>query len=173
MKTFLRLLAATALVVAGSFLLPSPGPASAAAAVGVPGCRNADLHARYRATDNGAGHRYGKIVLTNVSTHSCRTGGFGGLSYVGGGDGTQIGAPATREGTATSFVLAPGQRAVSRVDEVVADLYDAATCRPRAVDGFRVYVPNATRSQFIVRRTRGCLNPAVHLISHTAYRKVG
>ncbi len=41
-------------------------------------------------------HRFGRIILTNVSDHSCKIGGYGGLSYVGGGDGTQVGAPADR-----------------------------------------------------------------------------
>ncbi|MEV5003494.1 DUF4232 domain-containing protein [Nocardioides sp. LML1-1-1.1] len=175
MNKISSLLAAGALVAAASLLVPSTAPvASAAATATVPGCRNADLHARYRATDNGAGHAYGRIVLTNVARHACRTGGFGGLSYVGGGNGTQVGAPASRDGrSAGSFVLRPGQRAISRVDEVRAANYDAATCRPRRVDGFRIYVPNATRSQFVAHRTTGCANPSVHLTSHTAYRTAG
>jgi hypothetical protein len=171
MNRILLLPAAALLAAAGTFAVPAPATQAAATTAAVPGCRNVDLHARYRATDNAAGHRYGKIVLVNVSGHACRTGGFGGLSYVGYGNGTQVGAPATRQGTATSFVLRPGQRAVSRVDETVAQNYPRATCRPHPVDGFRVYVPNATRSQFIAHRTTGCRNPAVHLISHTAYRK--
>lgn len=174
MNRFLLLPAVALLVAAGSFSVPVlAGTPSAAAASAVPRCHNADLHARYRATDNGAGHRFGKIVLRNVSGHRCRTGGFGGLSYVGDGNGTQIGAPADRQGSGGSFVLRPGQRAVSRVDETVAENYDAAACRPHAVDGFRIYVPNATRSQFVAHPTTGCLDPAVHLISHTAYRKRG
>ena len=108
----------------------------------------------------------GTAMMTASSVHDLgRT--------VGDGNGTQIGAPADRQGSGGSFVLRPGQRAVSRVDETVAENYDAATCRPHAVDGFRIYVPNATRSQFVAHPTTGCLDPAVHLISHTAYRKRG
>lgn len=177
MNKILLLLTAALLGIAGTLALPGTGhatSATSASSAAVPGCKNGDLRARFRATDAGAGHAYGLVVLTNVSRHSCRTGGFGGLSYVGGGDGTQVGAPASRDGrSAGSFVLRPGQRALSRVDEVNADNYDRATCRPRRVDGFRVYVPNATRSQFVAHRTTGCANRAVHLISHTAYRKAG
>ena len=37
------------------------------------------------------------------------------------------------------------------------------------VDGFRVYVPDETRSQFIEHKTIGCANPKVHLLEHKAY----
>ena len=135
-------------------------------------CGNADLSARYRRTDAGAGHRYGRIVLTNVSDTACRTGGYGGLSYVGHGDGTQIGAAADREPSPVrNIVLRPGERVRSDVSETVAQNYPKKRCRPVPVDGFRVYVPNATRSQFIEHPTTGCANPRVHLLSHRAYRR--
>lgn len=180
MKRILLLLTAALLAVAASLTLPGAGHAAAgsasagSASAAAQGCKNADLRARFRPTDAGAGHSFGRIVLVNVSRHACRTGGFGGLSYVGGGNGTQVGAPATRTGrSAGSFVLRPGQRAVSQVDEANAADHDRTTCRPRRVDGFRVYVPNATRSQFVAHRTTGCANPSVRLIRHTAYRKAG
>ena len=81
---------AGAALAAGTSLAPPAGAATS------PWCGNADLHAAYHATDSGAGHRFGQIVLTNTSRHTCRTGGFGGLSYVGFGNGTRIGAPADR-----------------------------------------------------------------------------
>ncbi|WP_165872865.1 DUF4232 domain-containing protein [Nocardioides jejuensis] len=146
-------------------------PAATTAAASVPACHAADVAVHYRATDSGAGHRYGRIVMKNTSTHACTSGGFGGLSYVGDGDGTQIGAAADREGTWQAFTLQPGQRAYSPVDEVVAQNYPKATCRPAAVDGFRVYIPNATRSKFVAHATTGCRNAAVHLISHKAFRR--
>ena len=159
--------------VAGAAILAMSGllvPVTGAGAAAPPPCRNADLKASYHAADSATSHRFGRIVLKNVSGHRCTTGGFGGLSYVGHGDGTQIGAAADRVGTAKTLVLVPGARAASLVDETVADVYPRHTCRPRHVDGFRVYVPNATRSQFVVHPTRGCANPDVHLISHRAYR---
>jgi hypothetical protein len=78
---------AAAVIVVGSALVPFNGAQAAAP----PQCRNADLHASFRHTDSGASHRFGRIVLKNLSQHSCRTGGYG-LSYVGGGNGTRIGA---------------------------------------------------------------------------------
>ena len=147
-------------------------PIGAEASTQVRACTNADLTASYRATDAGVGHRYGRLVLTNTSDTSCRTGGYGGLSYVGDGDGTQIGAAATRDpGTVTSYVVRPGKRVVSDVDAVVAQNYPVKRCRPAQVDGFRVYVPNATESQYVAHATRGCKNPRIHLLSHGPFHR--
>ena len=70
---------AAAVIAVGAALVPS----AAAQAAGPPRCHNADLHATFHHTDSGASHRFGRIVLKNVSHHSCRTGGYGGVSYVG------------------------------------------------------------------------------------------
>ena len=147
--------------------LAAASPAQARA----PWCTNADLKASYVYSDSGAGHVWGWIVLSNRSTHDCRSGGFGGLSYVGFGNGTQIGAPADRIGTATVLLLRPGQRVRSLVQETRAANYPRAMCRPHRVDGFRVYVPDATKSQYVPHPTVGCLNANVHLLEHHAYAR--
>jgi hypothetical protein len=158
---------AGAALAAGTSLVALAPPAGAATS---PWCGNADLHAAYHATDSGAGHRFGQIVLTNTSHHTCRTGGFGGLSYVGFGNGTRIGAPADRVASPHPVVaLRPGQRVVSAVSETVASNVDPDTCKGARVDGFRVYVPDARKSQFVAHRTFGCQNGAVHLLSHHAF----
>ena len=163
-----HLLAAAALA-ASSLSLATAGPAGAAE---VRSCANADLTASYHATGAGTGHRYGRLVMTNTSDSRCRTGGYGGLSYVGGGDGTQIGAAATRDpGKVRSIVLRPGQRVVSTVDAVVAANYPRKRCHPAHVDGFRVYVPNATKSQYVAHPTQGCTNSKVHLLSHGPFHR--
>lgn len=165
-----RTLAGLAAVSVSALALVGVSLAPAQAAT--PQCTNANLHATFHHTDSGAGHRFGRLVLTNVSNHACHTGGYGGLSYVGHGNGTQIGAAATRDaGTVRTIVLTPGQRVVSEVSEAVAGNFSASTCHPTAVDGFRVYVPNATKSQFIAHRTTGCANPAVHLIAHKPFQR--
>ncbi|MEX0427300.1 DUF4232 domain-containing protein [Nocardioides sp. DS6] len=143
---------------------------TAAQASDTPACGNTDLKASYRYSDAGAGHRYGWIVLTNVSGHACRTGGFGGLSYVGKGNGTQIGAAADRIGKAYTLVVKPQKTIRSAVDEVVAANFPKKACTPTHVDGFRVYVPNATKSQYVVHPTTGCAKAKVHLLSHHSYR---
>jgi len=166
--------AAAAVVAAGvlglGLAVPAAGSSGAEQPVGR--CTNAELTASYHPGDAATSHRYGRIVLRNRSDHACRTGGYGGLSYVGHGDGTQIGAAAVREpGTVRSIVVAPGQRVVSRVAEAVAAAYPRRTCRPAHVDGFRVYLPDETRSQFVAHPTTGCRNDGVHLLSHRAYRR--
>jgi len=134
-----------------------------------PKCTNADLKAGYRATDAGAGSRFGEITLTNVSDHACALGGFGGLSYVEGGKGTQIGAPAAREGKWRKVIMKPGQVAVSEVAESTAENYPASACKPAKVDGFRVYVPDSYDSQFVRHETTGCADKNVSLLSHRAF----
>src|SRR5262245_11186683 len=109
--------AALAVVAGGALSLP------AASAASTPACGNADLTASYRHSDDGAGHRFGWIVLKNTSGHACHTGGYGGVSYVGDGNGTQIGHAAVRQDAAAvkTFVLKAGARLRSPIDEAVAD----------------------------------------------------
>ncbi|MDR7255571.1 hypothetical protein J2X46_004581 [Nocardioides sp. BE266] len=149
---------------------PASAPRSSTTSA-VAECADADLHADYRARDAGAGHRFGVVRLRNTSDYACVVRGWGGLSYVGGGDGTQVGAAADRDGDrARRVVLAPGERALSTVSETVASNYPRARCRPTHVDGFRVYVPDSTRSQFVAHPTTGCRNDSVHLLSHRPFR---
>jgi hypothetical protein len=165
----IRLLASAAGLAIAAGGLASALPAQAATA----SCSNSDLKASYRHSDDGAGHSYGWIVLRNTSTHSCSTGGFGGISYVGDGNGTQIGAPAVRTDAKAvkTIVLAPGQRVRSLLDEVNALNFPKGRCHPTQVDGFRVYVPNATASQYVAHPTTGCGNSRVKLIHQKPYRK--
>jgi hypothetical protein len=168
MNTTTRLLTgSTGLALAVSGLL-APTPAGAA----TPACTTSDLIASYHRHDAGAGHTYGWIVLKNTSGHACHTGGYGGISYVGEGNGTQIGAPAVRvKGKVATYVLRPGQRLRSPIDESTAQNYPRKKCRPARVDGFRIYVPNATKSQFVKHVTVGCRNHHVKLIHQRPYRR--
>jgi hypothetical protein len=163
------LTSAAALAVAAGGALAAP-PASAAS---TPACGNADLTASYRHSDDGAGHRFGWIVLTNTSGHACHTGGYGGVSYVGDGNGTQIGASAVRQNGASvkTFLVKAGARLRSPIDEATADNFGKTRCRRAHVDGFRVYVPNATLSQFVPHATTGCRNAKVHLLFQKPYRR--
>jgi hypothetical protein len=151
-------------------VLTAPAPAQGRAEP-APWCTNAALKASYRPSDSGAGQVWGWMVLRNRSDHPCRVGGFGGIAYVGNGDGTQIGAAADRTGTATTYLLDPGDRVRSRLQETRSGNYPRSRCRPRHVDGFRVYVPDATRSQYVAHPTTGCRNAHVHLLTHMPYRR--
>jgi Protein of unknown function (DUF4232) len=154
--------AALTLSVAGTL----GGAALPAHASGTPLCTNADLHASYRHSGDGLGHSYGSLVLRNISSQACHTGGYSGLSYVGGGNGTQIGAPAVRTnpGAVATYVLAPGQRLRNPLDEVTALNYPKRTCRPTHVDGFRVYVPGSRLAQYVPHPTTGCRSHHVRLM---------
>ena len=110
-------------------------------------------------------------MLRNRSEQACTIHGYGGLSYVGGGDGTQVGAAATRtSGAVPTVVVRPGRRVVSRVVETSWGPY-AGRCHRAHVDGFRVYLPDETRAQFVRHPTTGCRNSRVHLLTHRAYRR--
>ncbi len=179
-RSFWSMVAVCAVLLVATFhehpgATAAPASASAGGAAGgavVPVCASKQLHADYRARDAAAGHRYGVIRLRNVGGSACTVQGYGGLSYVGGGDGTQVGAPADREpGTARRVVLAPGERALSRVSETVAANYPSRTCRPAGVDAFLVHPPDAARPFFVMHPTTGCLDDAVHLLSHGPFHR--
>jgi hypothetical protein len=170
----------TATVVAGSVLggvlmLAPSGTAAVGHRASTPRsstaeCTNGNLTATYKGGDAAMSHVYGRIVLRNTSTVTCWVKGYGGLSYVGRGDGSQVGAAADRTpSNAPKVTLAPGDKVRSAVVETSFAPYPRKQCQPTKVDGFRVYVPDETRSQFIKHPTTGCANPKVHLLEHKAY----
>ena len=162
--------------VMGGVMMLAPSGTAATGQAGVPHsstaeCTKANLSAKYKGVDAAMNHRYGRIILRNTSDEACFVKGYGGLSYVGEGNGTQIGAPADRTPTATpKTVLEPGDKVASAISEASYAPYPRRECRPTKVDGFRVYVPDETRSIFIEHKTTGCANPKVHLLAHKAYR---
>jgi Protein of unknown function (DUF4232) len=162
-----------------SSAVSSPAPTSAGSAGSSTGagmvvtprwCATRDLRASLHVLGAAAGSRYVRVDLTNTSGHLCRTGGFGGVSFVGGGNGSQLGAPATREGTPRTVVLAPGASAGARLQEGSAENYDPARCRITPADGLRVYPPNNTASLFVADRAMACRDASVHLLTLRPYR---
>jgi hypothetical protein len=157
--------------VAGGVMITASGGNAAPGARATAECTNAEVTATYRGADAAMSHVYGRIVLRNTSDVSCWVRGYGGLSYVGGGDGKQVGAAADRTPSAKpKVVLAPGDEVRSAVVETSTGPYPKNQCRPTPVDGFRVYLPDQTASQFIEHETTGCANASIHLLSHKAYR---
>ena len=139
---------------------PPPSPAGPAT------CRAADLTVRYADDAGGgaAGSTYGDLVLTNASGTACAMTGWPGVSYVGGGDGTQLGAAADRTGTADVIVLAAGQRATAQLREVRAGTI-GGTCSSAQADGLRIYPPNSTTAVFVKHPTQACRSTSAHLLS--------
>lgn len=100
----------------------------------------------------GAAGSYGvAIVLANDGQRSCTLQGWPGVSFVGDGNGTQIGAPAVldRSTPHETLTLAPGDEVQAILRITQAANYDAAECEPQAVDGFRVYPPGSVESLFV------------------------
>lgn len=138
-------------------------------------CATSQLDASLGNGDGAAGSTYYQLVLTNTGDQPCTTGGFGGVSYVGGGDGSQIGAAAVREqkDRARTIVLQPGGKATATLQEAEAGNYDKATCRPAPADGLRIYPPNNTASLFVKQHGAvGCENHKVQLLFLRPYQPV-
>lgn len=100
----------------------------------------------------GAAGSYGvALILTNTGDRTCELQGWPGVAFVGGGDGTQLGAPATldRSSEHPTVPLAPGGYAEAILTMVQAANFDAAECEPQQSEGFRVYPPGSTLSLYI------------------------
>lgn len=165
----------TVTLMCSAFALPVAAVASdaphAARASDAAFCNAGDLRISYHATDAGAGHRYGRIVLRNTGGQACRTHGYGGVSYTDDA-GRVVGAPADRTpGREPTVLLRPGQRVVSRLDEVVAQDFPRRSCRPVKVADLQVYPPEGEYAQLISHPTTGCANSAVHLLAHKPYTR--
>jgi hypothetical protein len=141
----------------------------------VPPCGSADLAVALVGGQPAAGSVYSKLVMTNTSDHVCSTGGFAGVSYVGHGNGTQIGAPARRISAhqVQTLLLHPGASAVAALQEANARNYPPVRCGPTPADGLRVYPPNQTAAVYIRHPTLACSKNGVDLLSLAPFHAVG
>lgn len=142
---------------------------AAATAAGTGRCLAGQLTATLGAGAGGsAGHQNPYLVLTNKGSTTCTLKGYPGVSFVGNGTGTQLGAAAARDagGIAVATVtLAPGASAHSQLSIANAGNYDAATCSPKVADGLRVYPPDETSSLFVAATSfTACQKTAVVII---------
>ena len=132
---------------------PATSASATATATGVGECVASKLTVTLGpGTGGGAGHQYPVLVLTNKGATACTLSGYPGVSFVGNGNGTQLGAAAAREAAGipvTTLTVAPGASAHAQLNITNAGNYDAATCSPKAADGLRVYPPNETHSLFV------------------------
>ncbi|WP_314103107.1 DUF4232 domain-containing protein [uncultured Frigoribacterium sp.] len=122
----------------------------------------------------GAAGSYGvAFIFTNTGDRTCTLQGWPGVSFVGGGNGTQVGASATLDrGTPHDTQdLAPGGETQALVKITQAGNYDPAECQPTATDGFRIYPPGSVRSIFVGASGssyEACANAAVQQLSPSA-----
>ncbi len=132
-------------------------------------CTSAHLSASIAPGGGGAaGSVLPYLVLTNTGTQRCTLQGWPGVSFVGDGNGTQLGAAgdfdrASPHGTVT---LDPGGAAHAPLKISNALNYDASTCNPVTADGLRVYPPGETHSLFAPSTDlTACRSDSVHLIT--------
>lgn len=146
---------------------------STSAASGAPGlCNAAMLTGSVDDTGGGAaGHVYMKLILKNTSTQSCILDGYPGVSLVGSGSGTQVGAPANRDPALPSagpLTLNPGSSATAQLRYTQAGNYQDCTQTP--AEGLRVYPPSATDALFIRHPLTGCSQKSIVLLTIGAFR---
>ncbi len=132
---------------------PLPGPTGGVPTTPTLGqCETAKLTGTLGPAEGGAaGHVGVTLVLTNTGTNTCALQGWPGVSFVGNGNGTQLGAAAVFMRTAPHPVveLRPGATAHALLMVANAANYPTDACKPQPADGFRVYPPGSRTSLFI------------------------
>ncbi|MGU3408855.1 DUF4232 domain-containing protein [Microbacterium sp. M1A1_1b] len=113
------------------------------------------------------------IILHNESAATCTLQGWPGVSFVGGGNGTQIGTAATldRSTPHTTQTLHPGGEVQAIVTIAHAGNWDSATCEPRVIDGFRVIPPGSRQALFVGASGstfEACASTGVHQLRTSA-----
>lgn len=167
---------ATGSGAAGSGSAGSGAAGSGSAGSGPAGrdaCAVADLAG---SIEPGSGGAAGSVVvhlaLRNTGTTTCTVQGWPGVSFVGGGDGTQIGAPATLDRSAPhpTVSLAPGSTAVAPLKVTRAENVPSSDCSPVTPEGFRVYPPGSEQSLFVAATSyTACRSSDTQLLSVQAF----
>lgn len=131
----------------------SPRPTASSTTVPVDGqCDTAKLTGSIGQGGGGAaGSVEVTLVLTNTGTTPCALQGWPGVSFVGDGNGTQLGKAADfdRSTPHPTVNLAPGGTATAPLKIAQALNYSTSDCQPKPADGFRVYPPGSKESLFI------------------------
>lgn len=108
-------------------------------------------------TGSGAGQRLSYVVFRNTGPSACALRGAPGVSLVGDGNGTQIGAAAARSSSTSTVMIQPGSYALAALSYPNIDAHGGAygdgeghdpQCEAKAVDGYRVYPPHSFRAFF-------------------------
>ncbi|AGW42283.1 hypothetical protein O159_23220 [Leifsonia xyli subsp. cynodontis DSM 46306] len=132
---------------------PTPRPSSSSTAVPIDDqCDTAKLNGSIAAGGGGAaGSVEVTLVLTNGGSEPCALQGWPGVSFVGDGNGVQLGQPAEFDRSAPhpTVRLAPGGTAHAPLKIAQALNYDQSECQPQKADGFRVYPPGSTTALFV------------------------
>lgn len=131
-------------------------------------CTTDHLSGGFAGLSGTAGTLHAEIELTNTGSADCTLQGWPGVSLVGGGNGTQIGNPATEDTSSVhaTVTLKPGTAAVADLSWTDAGTQNPASCEPKPGEGFRVYPPGSKTSLFVAHAgITGCASPAVTLFT--------
>ncbi|WP_354569742.1 DUF4232 domain-containing protein [Glaciihabitans sp. UYNi722] len=146
---------------------------------GTGSCSTSELTGTLGEGSGGAAGSIGvRLVLTNTSAKSCILQGWPGVSFVGGGNGTQIGVPAKQDRSGqyphdTVTLAAGGAASVPLLIAQALD-YSMADCQPRDADGFRVYPPGQKGALFIADAgVKACAGKGVVLPTASAVQPAG
>jgi len=109
-------------------------------------CTTTHLEVALARTGAAAGSVYDTVRLTNTGTATCTLYGYPGVSLVGHGNGTQIGAAARRDHgfTPRTVTVRPGASTTFIVQVTQAANYPPSDCSPTPADGLRIYPPGNT-----------------------------
>lgn len=130
-------------------------------------CTTSELNISTGTQQGAAGSVLIDLNFTNAGSTDCTLHGFPGVSFVGMENGTQIGAPAVREGDSSPAVtLKPGDTTIAALKISRAENYDSDACSLQPVDGLRVYPPGETASEYLpVEGFNGCDNDGIELLT--------
>ncbi len=127
---------------------PAPSPTSTGGGA-VATCDTSNSSLSLGSPSGVAGSTVVPLVFTNTSSAPCTLQGFPAVEFVGGGNGTQIGAAARQDPTTapvTLVTIAPGAGAGSVL--TIADAGNVCSDQV-AVDGFRVIPPGSNDAFFL------------------------
>lgn len=147
--------AASGVPSTGTTSSSAPGSSSASTPAGTADAGRCAASSLAASIEPGSGGAAGSVIvhlaLRNTGSTACTLQGWPGVSFVGGGNGTQIGAAAAQEKSSPhpTVTLAPGKTAVAPLKITRAEDYRKADCSPRTPDGFRVYPPGSKQSLFV------------------------
>ncbi len=117
-------------------------------------------------TQGGAGSRFVPIVFTNKGSTPCTLNGYPTVSFVGDGNGTQIGPSAINDSTTAPSLqtVQPGQAVSSLLRVAVAQNF--AGCTAVTPDGFRIAPPGSATSAFVAMTSlQACDNQNIQLLT--------
>jgi Protein of unknown function (DUF4232) len=128
---------------------PSAAPTSSSGTTsGTPACYSMGLHASLDGYDAGAGQRYVRLILTNLTEHACTIGGWASLDLLASGN-SSLGSNTTRTGSAATIVIPAGGHAHSQLHWTVVPAGDETgdPCEPTATM-LQVTAPGETTPLF-------------------------